>query len=189
MDVSILIGDIADARTDAVCTSTNPRLSLMMGTGASVRGSGGFQILRECEAIVAAAGGSLPVASAHVTTAGNVARIAIHCVASDDHHRSSEVVVRDCTAAALTRAAAAGCSSVAMPVFATGHARVPFASAVRAMSEALRDGPAIERVVIVVTSEERAREARPILETTLARKVPVEQGANADEPGSFWSSF
>jgi O-acetyl-ADP-ribose deacetylase (regulator of RNase III) len=55
MRISIFAGDICDVQAEALCTSTNPRLSLAMGTGGSIRGRGGYEILRECEAIVAAA--------------------------------------------------------------------------------------------------------------------------------------
>ena len=63
MNVSIFAGDITDAPADAICTSTNPRLSLMMGTGGAVRERGGFGVLRECEAIVA---GSPPLRAGSV---------------------------------------------------------------------------------------------------------------------------
>ncbi|HEY0592250.1 MAG TPA: macro domain-containing protein, partial [Thermoanaerobaculia bacterium] len=100
MKVSVLANDIAAARADAICTSTNPRLSLFSGTGGAVRAKGGWEIKRACEAILdreAAASGKrvLPLGSAHVTTAGSLAaKIAIHCVASNASHRSSEAVIR-----------------------------------------------------------------------------------------------
>ena len=72
MKITIFEGDITEAPAEAVCTSTNPRLSLMMGTGSSVRERGGFTVLRACEEIVAASGShALPVGSVHVTTAAN----------------------------------------------------------------------------------------------------------------------
>jgi len=35
MRISIFAGDICDVPAEALCTSTNPRLSLAMGTGAA----------------------------------------------------------------------------------------------------------------------------------------------------------
>src|SRR5690242_3711588 len=101
MKASIFVGDIVDAEADAICTSTNPRLSLVMGTGASVRERGGSEVARACEAIVAKSG-PLPAGSAHATTAGRLPhRLAIHCVASDATHRSSTEIVRACVRSAV----------------------------------------------------------------------------------------
>src|SRR5207244_3998577 len=89
MKTTIVAGDITDAPADAICTSTNPRLSLVMGTGGAVRERGGFAVLRECEAIVAASSPLRP-GTAHVTSAGALPyEKVIHCVASDAQHNSS----------------------------------------------------------------------------------------------------
>jgi O-acetyl-ADP-ribose deacetylase (regulator of RNase III) len=159
MEIFVFAGDIAEAKADALCTSTNPRLSLVMGSGAAVRARGGFQILRESEAI--AAGRLLPAGSAHVTTAGELPhRIVIHCVASNEAHRSSPGIVAACVRNALARAEAAGCRSIAMPVFASGHAGMKFLSALETIIDTLqRSETAIERVVIAVDDAERAAEA------------------------------
>ncbi len=165
-------GDIAKAAADAVCTSTNPRLSLMMGTGGSIREHGGFEVLRACEQIVEeerkrSGRNHLPVGSAHLTTAGSLPfKAAIHCVASDaTHHLSSPEVIRACVRNALHIAEAKGFSSLAMPVFATGHARVRFELAVTTMAEALRDARTMVRhVTIAVIDPDRADEAKKIVE-------------------------
>ena len=140
----------------------------MMGTGGAVRERGGFEILRACEAIVAASPRrSLPPGSAHVTVAGSLPyKAIIHCVAGDDSHRSSEAIVGACVRSALTKAAEVGCATLAMPVFATGHARIKFDRAVRTMLATLRGTAApVQEVIIVVPDEERAAEARRITET------------------------
>jgi O-acetyl-ADP-ribose deacetylase (regulator of RNase III) len=172
--VSIFVGDIVNAPAEAVCTSTNPRLSLMMGTGAAVREKGGFEILRACEALIEAESLTsgkkfLRAGSAHVTTAGRLPfKAVIHCVASDTSHMSSPDVVRACTKSALAAAARIGCRSVAMPVFASGHARVKFDRAVQAMAEAIRDSQtSVEEVAIVVLERERAEEVRRIVDAVM----------------------
>jgi O-acetyl-ADP-ribose deacetylase (regulator of RNase III) len=169
VNVSIFTGDITDAPADAICTSTNPRLSLMMGTGGAVRERGGFGVLRECEAIVA---GSPPLraGSVHVTSAGSLPyKAVIHCVASDAHHASSAAVVRACVTNALAAAERVGCSRVAMPVFATGHAHVRFRDALAAMGEALRSASTtVSEVIVVVAEADRVEEAA----TALARSSP-----------------
>jgi len=187
MEVSIFVGDIADAEAEAVCTSTNPRLSLVMGTGASVRGRGGFEILRACEEIVKA--GPATPGSAHATTAGSLPyRIAIHCVASDLAHRSSEELIRQCVRNALACADRAGCVSVAMPVFGSGHAHVRFDRAIAAMAEALHDcATSVRQVILVVRDSERAEEARAIVERILGAQVPVSRSEEEAEPSVlFW---
>lgn len=194
VELSIFIGDIAAAPAEAVCTSTNPRLSLVMGTGASVRGRGGFEILRECEAIIDAEERRtgkrlLPPGSAHVTTAGSLdAKIVIHCVASDAAHHSSAAIVRACTERALSRAAELGCSSVAMPLFATGHAHVPFEEALAAMADALASAPSqVRHVMIVIGDAALEGEVRRIVGAHLpgVRVNVISSDVDAEEPVSW----
>lgn len=189
MRVSIFVGDIADADAEAVCTSTNPRLSLVMGTGASIKARGGVEILRECEAIIARAGRPLSPGSAVVTKAGSLPyEVVIHCIASNEIHQSSEAIVRACAERALQCAAEHHCASVAMPAFATGHAHVKFDRAVAVMAEAIASAPDVVRqVTIVVADEERARIARSILKPF--GEVPVVHSqAEPEEPVSWWSA-
>ncbi len=163
MNISLFVGDIPDVQADAVCTSTNPRLSLMMGTGGAVREWGGFQVLRECEKLTG--GHSLPPGSAYVTTGGSLPfKAVIHCVASDTSHRSSPAIVQLCVKNAIARADAIGCKTVAMPVFGSGHARVKFDQALRAMCDVLRTSEtSVEHVVIVVYDPDYAAEAEEII--------------------------
>ena len=156
MHISIHTGDIADAPAEAVCTSTNPRLSLVMGTGAAIRERGGFEVLQECQALRGQR--ELPAGSAHVTSAGRLPfRAAIHCVACDRTHQSSPAIVASCVRSALARADELGVRSVAMPLFGTGHARVKFDRSLEAILGALRAAATnVEQVVIVVNDPDRA---------------------------------
>ena len=185
MKLSIFAGDIADAPADAVCTSTNPRLTLMMGTGASVRARGGPAVARACEALA-----PLPAGAARATTAGALRhRIAIHCVASAANHRSSDAIVRSCVANALACADAAGCAIVAMPVFGTGHARYAFAASARVMALTALEVPTrVREVKFVTNDDERVEELREILQNCVGGRVEVDRSAVAKpEPDSFWS--
>ncbi|HUP61933.1 MAG TPA: macro domain-containing protein [Thermoanaerobaculia bacterium] len=167
MRITLFTGDITDAPAEAICTSTNARLSLMMGTGGAVRERGGFEVLRACEKIVAESGrGALPAGTAYATTAGSLPyKAAIHCIASDPKtHLSSEALIQRCVTNALARADALHCASVAMPVFATGHARFKFERAIEAMLAALRAAATqVEHVVIVVHEPRQADDVRRIL--------------------------
>jgi O-acetyl-ADP-ribose deacetylase (regulator of RNase III) len=185
MKFSIYLGDIADAAAEALCTSTNPRLSLMMGTGASIRARGGPEVMRACEGLAPRDPGTV-----HVTMAGALPHKAvIHCVASDAAHHSSVAVVRSCVAAALAAADASGCTTVATPILGTGHARLRFADAVRAMAQTAMDASThVREVKFVTNDEERVDELRTILQEMPGTAVEVERSAKVTaEPDSLWS--
>lgn len=189
MRFSIFVGDIADAPADALCTSTNPRLSLMMGTGAAIRRRGGPAVMRACEALLVA-NKSLPPGTAHPTTAGALPnKVAIHCIASDAAHRSSEAIVRSCMASALACAHALGCTSVAAPIFGTGHARLAFATAASAMVRSAIETPSsVEHLIFVTNDDEYADPLRAILENATGQPIETERSEEVEpESGSFWS--
>jgi O-acetyl-ADP-ribose deacetylase len=166
VNVTVFAGDIAEAPADVICTSTNPRLSLIMGTGASVREKGGFGILRECEAILAASGrASLPAGSVHVTSAGTLPyKAVIHCVAGNDAHRSSEAIVRVCAVNALRAAASLGAESIAIPILGSGHAHVKLDRAVAAIADAIQASDVdLATVVLVVLDPSRLDVVRQVL--------------------------
>jgi O-acetyl-ADP-ribose deacetylase (regulator of RNase III) len=197
MKISIFAGDLCDVHADALCTSTNPGLSLAMGTGASVRGRGGYQILRACEDIVRtefrrSGRPGLPAGSVHSTTAGNLPSTLIaHCVASDAAHHSSADIIRSCVKNALALADVSGCTSIAMPLFGTGHARFNFDQAVLVIAETLRDATtAVQHVFIVVYDPERADDAVRLIHSVIpAAEVDVQRGPDTnDEAVSMWSA-
>jgi O-acetyl-ADP-ribose deacetylase (regulator of RNase III) len=135
----------------------------MMGTGGSVRGRGGFEVLRECEAILGDR--TLAPGSVVTTSAGRLPHKAIfHCVASDANHRSSAEIIRACVANALAAADKAGCKSVAMPVFGTGHAHFKFVEALKTMAAALHEAATrVQTVVVVLRDDDWRHEAERIL--------------------------
>ena len=184
--ISIFLGDITEATADVLCTSTNPRLSLMMGTGAAVRERGGSEIARACEAIVAAHA-PLPAGSVWMTTAGRLPYQAIiHCVAGDAKHRSSLAIVRACTRNALRIANESGYHSVALPLFATGHAHLPFADVLQTMGEEI-ESSLVAEVVIVTNDASKADLARGIAQRFSGGEVLLNRSTRVEaEPASFW---
>jgi O-acetyl-ADP-ribose deacetylase (regulator of RNase III) len=190
MRLSIFVGDIADAPADALCTSTNPRLSLMMGTGAAIRRRGGPAVMQACEALLIGRK-SLPPGTAHPTIAGALPnKVAIHCVvASDAAHRSSEAIVRSCVTSALACAHALGCTSVAAPIFGTGHARLSFATAASAMARTAIATPAsVEHLIFVTNDDENVDTLRAILENATGQPIEIERSEDVDsEIHSYWS--
>jgi len=196
MKIPVFVGDLCDAPAEALCTSTNPQLSLKMGTGGSVRSRGGYEILRQCEAILDAewrrsGERGMPLGSAHPTTAGALpSKVIIHCVASDASHRSSAAIIRECVKHALALADAAGCERIAMPVFGTGHARFRFEDAVRAIAETLREAKTTVRCVFVVVNEvDRADAALQILRAANPdADVALQQGPASEQPATMWAA-
>lgn len=196
MKISIYVGDLCDAPAEALCTSTNPRLSLAMGTGGSVRGRGGFEILRACEAIVEAefrrsGNRHLPAGSAYTTTAGQLpARVIIHCVASDAAHRSSDEIIRACVNSALLRANEAGCFSLAFPVFATGHAHFRFERALGVIMEELRASVIQpDHVYIVLKDSDRIESALGMIAKSFPDSTPdiqISPRTPQEEPSSWF---
>ncbi|HEX6202266.1 MAG TPA: macro domain-containing protein [Thermoanaerobaculia bacterium] len=172
--VSLWVGDLAEAPAAAICTSTNPRLSLLGGTGGAVLLEAGPRVKREAQALLErrrqAGHEEMEVGSVHPTSAGTLPHdVILHCVASDSLHRSSPAIVRRCVEGALAAADAAGATSVAMPVFGTGHASLDFAAALGAMAESLAAAATdVEEVVVVLPDADRLPRARQALDATLA---------------------
>lgn len=173
--VSLFVGQIVDAPAEAICTSTNPRLSLGGGTGRAVLEETGWALKRRLEAIVEEEArrtgeSDLPVGFTCAVPAGRPPhRLVVHCVASDPAHRSSPEAVRLCVEGALREAGKAGCRSLALPVFGAGHADLRFDDALRAMAETLREtaAPGVEEVLPVILQPERASAAAEILDRVL----------------------
>src|SRR5579884_3857304 len=162
MTVTIFEGDLTEAPADAICTSTNPRLSLMMGTGGAVRERGGFEVLRECEQIARTK--PLPAGSVHVTRAGALPyKGVMHCVASNETHMTSAAIIRACVYGAIAHSKTAGWTTIALPVFGSGHARFKFEEALAAMLDAIERSPSPPNIVIAVNDPVRAESARRVL--------------------------
>lgn len=185
LEVALFVGEIVDAPAEAICTSTNPRLSLGGGTGRAVIEEAGWELKRRLETVVEEEArrtgrDELPVGFTCATPGGRPPhRLIVHCVASDRVHRSSAEGVYRCVAGALGHAEDAGCESIALPVFGTGHARLPFDVSVRAIAEALRDASpsTLRRAWIILFQADRAARAAGLLDEVLGGAGP-ELGAS-----------
>lgn len=173
--VSLFAGEIVAAPAEAICTSTNPRLSLGGGTGRAVLEETGWGLKRQLEAILAeevrrTGASELPVGFTCSTPGGRPPhRLVVHCVASDRAHRSSPEAVRRCVTGALREAAQAGCATLALPVFGAGHATLPFEVSLEAIAAALRDAAPspLREVLIVVQQPDRLARAGEALDRVL----------------------
>jgi hypothetical protein len=76
-----------------------------------------------------------------------------------------------------------------MPVLGTGHARLRFADAVRAMAAtALAANTRVREVKFVTNDDERVDELRAILQEIAGIAIHVERSPKLnDDPDSFWS--
>lgn len=173
-EVSAIAGDICDVDADGICTSTNPNLALMIGTGGAVRDRGGWAIQDECARLIAnerARSGKryFPPGSAHLTTAGDLPfRGVIHCVASDAFHGTSVETIASCVNNAVSVAEKQGWTTLAMPLFGTGHVAFQPRAAAEAIVAALAAcrGSVLQRVVLVA----RTAEQLEVIEGALARR-------------------
>ncbi|MDX1632146.1 MAG: macro domain-containing protein [Thermoanaerobaculia bacterium] len=172
--ISLFAGNLTRAPADGICTSTNPRLSLMGGTGAAVLQRAGWAVKRECESILEhhreeTGRETLEPGTAWTTTAGALPfQGIVHCVASDDSHRSSPEIVTQVVESALNRAMEAGWESLAMPPFGTGHAHLDLDRAVTAMArQILASRVEVEEVVLVIQDPSAVPGVRQVMEREL----------------------
>jgi len=179
LEVQLFVGELTDAPAEAICTSTNPRLSMGGGTGRSVLVETGWGLRRKLEELAVEEArrlgeSELPVGFTCATPGGAVPhQLIVHCVASDALHHSSPEAARLCVEGALGEADRAGCESLALPVFGTGHADLDYGRAVQAMAEALRDADpdAVRTVLLVLLLPDRVPLARQILDRVLVAAV------------------
>jgi len=175
LEVKLFVGELTDASAEALCTSTNPRLSMGGGTGRSVLAETGWGLRRQLEAVVEEEArrtgvSELPVGFTCATPGGQPPhRLIVHCVASDALHHATADGARRCVQGALSEAGRAGCTSLALPIFGTGHADLPYDRSLQAMAEALRDASpsSVRTVLLVLLLPDRVPLARQVLDGVL----------------------
>ena len=76
-----------------------------------------------------------------------------------------------------------------MPIFGTGHARLRFADAARAMARSAAETQAgVERMIFVTNDEENVPVLRAILERAAGHPIEIERSREVEpEDDSFWS--
>jgi O-acetyl-ADP-ribose deacetylase (regulator of RNase III) len=175
-EVSLFVGELAEAPADVLCTSTNPKLSLLGGTGAAIIERAGWTVRQEAVEIVQRAEATsgregLDAGTVHRTSAGRLPHaFLLHCVVSGPGHAVSAETIQSCVHGALAEVERAACGSVAMPVFGAGHASFPFDRAVQAIAEALRSAlTTVPRVVLVVFDPDRVPVVVRVLDRVWSR--------------------
>lgn len=123
MKIVVKVGDLLEESADAILTTANPWLNMSGGVNGAIRMRGNPQLQEELHGWLRARGlKALPPASVVRTDPGNLStRHLLHCVAITAFYESSAEMVRQTVEAALVQAAELGCTTVAMPMLATGY--------------------------------------------------------------------
>jgi len=141
--VTIIAGDIAQQRVDAIVNAANSTLFGGGGVDGAIHYAGGPQILEECKEIRRTRyPGGLPAGEAVITSGGALqARYVIHTVGpikGRSGGRDAELLAA-CYKNSLALAVQHGLRSVAFPSISTGAFGYPREEAAVVSSEAIRD--------------------------------------------------
>ncbi len=187
MKIGLFVGDVHAAPVEVICTSTNPMLNVMAGSGGKVLAKGGPELRQACDTLIEreqirTGRDQLPPGTAAATGPGQLSfQAVIHCVALDSYHASNPDIISTCVQNAL--ATITGLKprpkSAAMPVFAADNKKYDFSAALRAMFEVLyaeRAQP-IDDLWIAVKDDQQAGAARRLIELRMG-EVEVHKPVN-----------
>ncbi|WP_035479188.1 O-acetyl-ADP-ribose deacetylase [Aliagarivorans marinus] len=140
MPVTLLCGDITQAKVDAIVNAANTRMLGGGGVDGAIHRAAGPDLLAACYAVPEVEGVRCPVGQARITAAGNLpARYVIHTVGpryefDDDPPALLASAYRTSFELALTN----DCRSIAFPAISCGVYGYPMAQAAKiALSVAL----------------------------------------------------
>lgn len=172
--LSFLVGNIADARADAIVSSANYELKMRTGVGDALRARGGDEI--EVEAMQ---NGEQPLGSCVRTGPGMLeARHVFHAVSAWNEVST----VGRAFARALILADERGCATLAAPALGTGAARVSIEACAQAMMTTLRwhvmlGGTRLREVTLWLDSEQKRAAYRDVAEEVLGLLHASHHGA------------
>jgi O-acetyl-ADP-ribose deacetylase (regulator of RNase III) len=156
--IELARGDITDLDVDAIVNAANSSLQLGSGVAGAIREKGGPSIQEECDRI-----GRCPVGQAVVTGGGSLkARYVIHAVGPLGSDPDADEKLASACREALSRAAALGLSSIALPAISTGVFGFPLPRAARILTKTASDFALMharpERIVFCLRDEGAYRE-------------------------------
>jgi O-acetyl-ADP-ribose deacetylase (regulator of RNase III) len=138
--VTLEVGDIAQADTEAVVNAANSELWMGSGVAGALKRAGGDIIERE-----ALAQGPINVGEAVLTSGGELpALYVIHAAAMAPDRPATAAAVQAATASALRLATEQEIESISFPALATGVGGLDFASCAQAMFHAMASHCAAE---------------------------------------------
>jgi len=162
--VTLVVGDVAQAEADAIVSSSNYQMKMRSGVADALRRRGGDAI--EVEAM---RNGEQPLGSCVATTGGELAaRHVLHAVSA----WNQASCVGRATQRAFLLADELGVRSLAVPALGTGAAKVSLEACADAMMTALRwhvalGGSRLEAVRVYLDSDEKRRQFRAVAEDAL----------------------
>jgi O-acetyl-ADP-ribose deacetylase len=160
--LTLIQGDITQARTDAVVNAANPQLRGGGGVDGAIHAAAGPELLKAGQAIIATSGNIMP-GRAVITPGFNLAaRHVIHAVgpiwSGGDYNE--EKILRSAYQASLSIAESEGLTSVAFPAISCGAYGFPVDKAapvaLRVIKKALEQR-SVKRIEIYLFSEEDFR--------------------------------
>lgn len=122
------VGDLVDARADAIVNASNTRLVLGGGVSGALAERFGTDLQRKMRAHGTIADGETV---ATVCPAESGCRYVLHCASAE----GSEVTIRACVDSVLRCATELGCSTVILPALGTGTGMLPVSSFARLLWE------------------------------------------------------
>jgi len=132
--VSVRVGDLTEADTDAIVNAANNQLLLGGGVAGAIRNKGGPAIQQECDRV-----GPIALGEAAITGAGRLkARFVIHAASMSLGARTTEPHLRASTRNSLLRANEQRLKSIAFPAIGTGIAGFPLARCAEVMLDEVR---------------------------------------------------
>jgi O-acetyl-ADP-ribose deacetylase (regulator of RNase III) len=129
LQLTVVLGDIAEQATDAVVNAANSGLWMGSGVAGAIKAKGGEEIEREAMKL-----GPIEPGQAVTTTAGRLrAHYCIHAAAMGQDLATSADLISKATRSALAEAERVGLDSVAFPALGTGVGGFPAEACARLM--------------------------------------------------------
>ncbi|MBN2416510.1 macro domain-containing protein [bacterium] len=119
--IRLVQGDITDMETEAIVNAANSRLAHGGGVAGMIVRKGGPTIQEESDIWVKVKGGSVPVGTAAITTAGSLpCRYVIHAVGPRMGEGDEDRKLEQATRSALETAVSHHIRTIAFPAISTG---------------------------------------------------------------------
>jgi O-acetyl-ADP-ribose deacetylase (regulator of RNase III) len=167
MEFSVVQGDIATERADALVNAAGTSLRMGSGVAGALRRAANGPINEE-----AVSEGPVELGEVAVTDAYDLdAAYVIHAAAMPHYGdgQATEASIRDATRNSLDRAVELGCESLVLPVLGTGAAGFPFERGAELVCEAVwayerSAGGSLEDVRVIAYSGEEFETLRAVAE-------------------------
>jgi len=171
MKISVIKGDITEAKVDAIVNAANSSLMGGGGVDGAIHRKGGKEILEECIKIRNKQGGC-NVGEAVITTAGNLpSKFVIHTVGPVwiDGKHDEEHLLSQCYSNCLKFALKYNLKSIAFPNISTGIYQYPKDKAAKIAIETVSEfeqKELLEKVIFVCFEDENYHLYEKLLTTT-----------------------